>query len=348
MAQNKTADSATEAPGAVIRAMIEGLRIAQILYVAAQLGLADYLKDGPRGCDELAHATDSHGPTLRRILRALASIGILAQDDQQRFSLTPIGELLRSDTADSLRDLVLNALAEERYRAWGGVMHTVKTGETAFDHVFGVGVWQYRAAHAEFGALFDKSIATFTAHVQAALEAYPFGNFKTIVDVAGGNGSLMTAILQAHPSVRGAIVDLPRVAEQTRRRIAAAGLTDRCDVIGGDAFQDLPAGADGYILSTVIHDWDDQHSIALLRSCRRAMTPNSWLVLIERLLPKRSDSSLLARPVVMSDLNMMVMTGGHERTVTEYEALLQAAGFALTKVTPTDSIMSVIEAKPLS
>ncbi len=348
MAQNKTTDGATEAPGAVIRAMIEGLRIAQILYVAARLGLADYLKDGPQGCDDLAYATDSHGPTLRRVLRALASIGILAQDDQQRFSLTPIGELLRSDTADSLRDLVLNALAEERCRAWGGVMHTVKTGETAFDHVFGVGVWQYRAAHAEFGALFDKSIATFTAHVQAALEAYPFGNFKTIVDVGGGNGSLMTAILQAHSSVRGVIVDLPRVAEQTRRRIAAAGLSDRCEVIGGDAFQGLPAGADGYILSTVIHDWDDQRSIALLQSCRRAMTPNSRLVLIERVLPERLDNSSASRPVVMSDLNMMVMTGGHERTATEYGALLQAAGFALTKVTPTDSIMSVIEAKPLS
>jgi hypothetical protein len=285
---------------------------------------------------------------LRRVLRALASVGILAHDDQQRFSLTPMGELLRSDTPNSLRDLVLNALAEERYRAWGGVMHTVKTGETAFDHVFGVGVWQYRAAHAEFGALFDKSIATFTAHVQAVIEAYPFGKFKTIVDVGGGNGSLMTAILHAHPSVRGVIVDLPRVAEQTKRRIAATGLSERCDVIGGDVFQELPTGADGYILSTVIHDWDDQYSIALLRSCRHAMTPSSRLVLIERVLLEGLDNSPASRPVVMSDLNMMVMTGGHERTVTEYEALLQAAGFALTKVTPTDSIMSVIEAKPLS
>ena len=348
MAQNKTTDSATETPGAAIRSMIEGLRIAQILYVAARLGLADHLKDGPRGCDELAHATDSHGPTLRRVLRALASVGILAQDDQQRFSLTPMGELLRSDTSDSLRDLVLNALAEERYRAWGGVMHTVKTGETAFDHVFGVGVWQYRAGHTEFGALFDKSIATFTAHVQAVIRAYPFSNFKTIVDVGGGNGSLTMAILQAHPAVRGVIVDLPRVAEQTRGRIAAAGLSDRCDVIGGDAFQELPAGADGYLLSTVIHDWDDDHAIALLQSCRRAITLNSRLVLIERVVPERLDDSPLSRPVVMSDLNMMVMTGGHERTVTEYELLFQAAGLALTKVTPTDSIMSVIEAKLFS
>jgi hypothetical protein len=263
-------------------------------------------------------------------------------------SLTPIGDLLRSDTADSLRDLVLNALAEERYRAWGGVMHTVKTGETAFDHVFGVGVWQYRAAHAEFGALFDKSIATFTAHIQAALASYLFGNFQTIVDVGGGNGSLMTALLRAHPSVRGVIVDLPRVAEQTKRRIAATGLSDRCEVIGGDAFQELPAGADGYILSTVIHDWDDEHSIALLQSCRRAMTPSSRLVLIERVLPVRLDNSPASRPVVMSDLNMMVMTGGHERTVTEYEALFRAAGFALTKVTPTGSVMSVIEGEPVS
>jgi len=347
MAQNKATYSASEA-GAAIRTMIEGLRVAQILYVAARLGLADCLKDGPKECDDLAHATDSHGPTLRRVMRALASVGILAQDDQQRFALTPLGELLRSDTADSLRDLVLNALAEERYRAWGGVMHTVKTGETAFDHVFGVGVWQYRAEHAEFGALFDKSIVTFTAHSQAALAAYPFGSFNTIVDVGGGSGSLMTAILQTHPSVRGVIVDLPRVAEQTRRRIAEAGLSERCDVIGSDAFAELPAGADGYVLSTVIHDWDDKHSIELLLSCRRTMTPGSRLVLIERVLPEHLDSSPASRPVVMSDLNMMIMTGGHERTVTEFYALFQAAGFALTQVTPTDSIMSVIEAKPLS
>jgi hypothetical protein len=346
MDQPKPTDSAGDSSTAAIRAMIEGFRISRILYVAARLGLADCLKDEPMGCDELAQATGAHAPTLYRIMRALASVGIFAEDDQKRFALTPLSATLRRDTPGSLRNLVMNALAEERYQAWGGIMHTVRTGETAFDHVFGMGVWQYRAEHADFGAVFDQFMSNFTARFQAAIARYPFANFKKIVDVGGNDGTLMIAILQAHSSVRGVVVDLPRVTERAKRRIADAGFAERCEVIGSDAFQEVPAGADAYILSSVIHDWDDEHSIALLKSCRRAMTPNSRLLLIERTLPEGSDSSPAFRPVVMSDLNMMVMTGGRERTAAEYRALFEAAGLTLTNVTPTESIMSVIEGEP--
>ena len=347
MKQTRQADSSVESSAAVLRAMIEGLRISRILYVATRLGLADCLKDAAMASDELAQATGTHARTLHRILRALTSLGIVVEDNQKRFQLTSLGALLRRDTPGSLRDLVLNNLAEERYQAWGGVMHTVKTGKTAFDHVFGMGVWQYRADHADFGALFDQSLSTFTARFHAAIKSYSFADFKKIVDVGGNDGSLLIAILQAHSSLRGVVLDLPRIIERAKRRIADAGLADRCQTIGGDAFHEVPAGADGYILSSMIHDWDDEHAIELLKSCRRAMTLDSRLLLIERIMPEYLDDSAALRPIVMSDLNMMVMTGGLERTVTEYQALCETAGLKLTKVIPTESIFCVIEARPV-
>jgi ubiquinone/menaquinone biosynthesis C-methylase UbiE len=207
-------------------------------------------------------------------------------------------------------------------------------------------VWQYRAVHPDSAAIFDRSMSRVTERWNAdVMASYPFSNFAKIVDIGGGDGSLMISILQVCPRMRGVVVDLPRVAARAKARIAAAGMADRCEFISGDAFQNVPTGGDAYILSRVIHNWNDQRSVALLGSCSQAMSPNAKLLLIERHLPARVVQSARSRTVAVSDLGMMVMTGGCERTETQYRALLAAAGFTLTKITPTESGICVMEGR---
>ena len=327
-----------------MRHMIDGFCISRSIYVVAELGVADLLKHGPSAIEILARATGSHGPSLYRVMRALVSVGIFVEDDQKRFGLTPLGATLRSGVPGSMRDLVVNSLGEEPYRAWGDIMHTVQTGETAFDHAFGMGVWQYRAEHPDHGAVFDQSRSSVTETWNAAVTAnYAFSNFKKVIDIGGGDGSLMISILQANPMLKGVVVDLPRVAERANVRIADAGLAHRCEFISSDAFQGLPNGGDVYILSRVIHNWNNERSVELLRSCYYAMTPNAKILLIERYLQERVDQSTASRTAVISDVGMLVMTGGCERTESEYRTLLACAGLSFTKVIVDDSGLWMIE-----
>jgi hypothetical protein len=236
-------------------------------------------------------------------------------------------------------------LGDDHYQAWGKVMHSVQTGEIAFDQVFGMGVWQHRAQHPAHAQLFDAAMANFIGVVNAAvLASYPFATIEKIVDVGGGDGSLLVALLQAHPRMQGVLFDLPHVAEKATQRITAAGLAGRCEIIAGDGFASVPSGGDAYVLSRVIHDWDDEHSVAILKNCHRAMTDQSRLLLIERVLPSRVEPSSAAQALVLSDLNMMVMNGGRERMEAEYRTLCTAAGLRLVQILPTQSPMSVIEA----
>lgn len=328
-----------------MRHMIDGFCISRSIYVAAELCLADLLKDGPVAIEFLTGVTGSQGPSLYRLMRALVSVGIFVEDEQKRFGLTPLGATLRTGVPGSMRDLVVNSLGKEAYRAWGHIMHTVQTGETAFDHAFGMGVWQYRSEHPDHGAVFDQSRSSVTEMWNAGVTAnYTFSNFKKVIDIGGGDGSLMISILRANPLVKGIVVDLPRVAERANARIAVAGLAGRCEFISRDAFQSLPNGGDAYILSRVIHNWNNERSVELLRSCYDAMTPKAKILLIERYVPERLDQSAASRTAVLSDLGMLVMTGGCERTESEYRKLLACAGFSFTKVIVTDSGLSVIEA----
>jgi len=327
-----------------MRHMIDGFCISRSIYVAAELGVADLLKDGPAAIEVLARATGSHGPSLYRVMRALVSVGIFVEDDQKCFGLTPLAAMLRTGVPGSMRDLVVNSLGEEPYRAWGDILHTVQTGKTAFDHVFGMGVWQYRAEHPDHGAVFDQSRSSVTEIWNAAVTAnYEFSHFKKVIDIGGGDGGLMISILRANPLVKGVVVDLPRVAERANTRIADAGLADRCEFISSDAFQSLPNGGDAYILSRVIHNWNNERSVELLRSCYYAMRPNAKILLIERYLPERVDQSTASRTAVLSDMGMLIMTGGRERTESEYCTLLACAGLSFTKVIVADAGLWVIE-----
>ena len=226
-------------------------------------------------------------------------------------------------------------------------MHSVRTGEIAFDHVFGTGVWQYRAQHPEDAKVFDEAMANTAKIANAAVLAeYSFSGFEKIVDVGGGDGSFLIDILKPNSQMTGVLIDLPHVAEKAKQRIAEAGLSARCQVVGGDICTSVPHGGDAYLLSRVINSFDDAHGVAILKACRQAMSKTSKLLLVQRVLPDRTEKSRVAQAVSLIDLQMMVTTGGRERTVAEHRALLAAAGFRLTKIVPTQSEMSVVECAP--
>jgi methylase of polypeptide subunit release factors len=331
-------------PSVAMLQMVRGFWVSRAIYVAANLGLADLLKDEPKRSEDLAQATATHAPSLYRLMRALASVGIFAQDEQGRFALTPVGATLRTDVPGSLRAWVLLHLGEEYYRAGGDVMHTLRTGGIAFDHLFGMGVWEYRAQHPEAAKIFDEAMANLVGMYNAAvLASYPFSTIDRVVDVGGGDGSLMVALLQANPRMKGMLFDLPHVAEKATRRIGNAGLAGRCEILAGDAFASVPGGGDAYILSRMINGFDDARAVALLKNCHQAMTEKGKLLVVQRVLPDRVQHSIAVQALVLSDFNMMVMIGGRERTEGECRALLEEAGFRVTKVIPTQSEMTIIE-----
>ena len=348
MAERDQTASADVPPSVAMLRMILSFRVSRSIYVAAKLGIADLLKDGPKSSEELAPLTDTHAPSLYRVMRALASVGVFGQDEQGRFTLTPIGATLQSDDPGSLRAWAILVLGEEDYQAWDDLMYTVRTGETAFDHVFGMGIFQYEAQHPEHAKIFDEAMANLIGvYNSAVLASYSFSSIEKLVDVGGGDGSLIIAILQTEPKMKGMLFDLPHVTEKAKQKITEAGLSGRCDIVAGDALVSVPNGGDAYILSRVVNSFDNERALAVLQNCRRAITQKSKLLLVERVLPDRVEHSFAAQGPVMSDLNMMVISGGRERTATEHRALLEAAGFTLTKVVPTQSEVSVIEAEPV-
>ena len=328
--------------------LIRGAWLSRALWVAATLGIADLLEAGPRDAVRLAKETGTHAPSLSRLLRALCTVGVFMQDGDGRFALTPMGATLRSGVRDSVRAWATMTLDGEHARAWDQLMHSVRTGETAFEHVFGQDVWSYRAQHPAHGRAFDEAMrnlaAPFAGHL---LAAYSFATSRRIVDVGGGDGTLVEAIVTATPGVRAVLLELPHVASKAEPRFRGAGLEHRAEVVAGNVFEAVPAGADAYILSRVLHDWSDEPAVRILKSCRQAMPSGSRLVVLERLLPERLDCSLASEAVALSDLMMMVMNGGRERTEAEYRALFEAAGLRHSRTVATAGEYSVIEAVPV-
>lgn len=320
--------------------MIQGFWVSRALYVAAKLGIPDLLKDEPKSSADLAQATGTHRPSLYRVLRALDSVGVFAEDDRGRFALTPLGATLRTDVPGSLRYFAIEELGENHYPAWEKVLHSVETGAIAFNQVYGASKWQYMAEHPDEAKIFDAAMSSFSSVVAAAVvAAYDFSSSATVVDIGGGDGTLLTAILKGKPQLRGVLADLPHVAEGARPRFKTEGLADRCEIAAGSFFESVPAG-DTYVLKWIIHDWDDQQSAAILKNCRSAMATNGRVLLVEAVIQPGMATSFSK----YMDLNMLVMTGGRERTEAEYRALLDSAGLRLTRIIPTRTEMSVIEA----
>jgi hypothetical protein len=333
-------------PVALFR-MVTAYYVSRAIWVAASLGIADHLAAGIRDAEGLARATETHAPSLRRVLRLLASVGVLDEGEDGGFSLTPLGQCLRSGVPGSMRAAVL-LFGGRTQDAWTELLHSVRTGEPAFARVFGTDAFAYMTEHPDVAALFDEAMADWTTQVAVATAAaYDFSRFQAIVDVGGGNGTLLAGILGATPGARGIVFDLPHVAARTQARLDALGLSDRCRALGGDFFQEVPRGGDAYLLKHVLHDWNDERALTILRACRSAMDAEGILLVIEGIYPPRIDWSIASQGAAANDVNMLVCTGGRQRSEPEFRALYEAAGFTLTRLVPTPPLSTrVIEGVP--
>jgi hypothetical protein len=319
--------------------MIVGSWVSRAIYVAAKLQIADLLAAGPQSAEELAEAAGVAPRPMYRLLRALVGVGVFAQDAGDRFRMNPLAELLREGGPESLRALAV-MIGEEQDRCWDDLMETVRTGETAFDRLYGRLVFDYLGEHPEQAKIFDAAMTGFSGRaMRAMLDAYDLSGVVTLADVGGGLGTNLTAALGRYPAMRGLLFDRPHVVERARPRLEAAGVADRCAVEGGDFFKAVPRGADAYLLGHILHDWDDAKAGLILDNLRRAMPAGTKLLLVEYVLPEGDGGSFGK----LLDLHMMVAIGGLERTVAEYRLLFAAHGFRLSRVVPTAGDVSVVE-----
>jgi hypothetical protein len=327
---------------ATLLRLVNGYYVSQAIHVAASLGIADLLADGTRTSDDLAHEADADPETLYRLLRALASVGVLHEGDGRLFSLTPVGELLRSDVPGSLHGWAAYAGRPYFWAAWAELLHSVRTGENAFQHVHGQDIWSYRADRPDESALFDAAMKALTGASNAALiDAFDFSRFGTLVDVGGGNGALLASVLASNPALQGVLFDQAHVVAGADQVLEAAGVADRCRIESGSFFESVPEGGDAYLLKSIVHDWEDEESSAILRVVRAAMPEGATLLVVERDLGAPNEDA----PTKFSDLNMLVGPGGRERTQDEYASLFESTGFRLVGATPTAGTHTVFEGK---
>jgi hypothetical protein len=329
-------------PAVALRHLSTGFWVSQAVAVVANLGIADCLRDGPKTSDELAQATGTHAGALYRLLRAVASVGVFAEDAEGRFALTPIAALLRRDHPRSWRAAAIMSGEAWAWRAWEALAYSVRTGKPAFEHVFGMEFDAYLAQHPDAADTFQDfmSVAT-TEEAMAVAPVYDFSGCRTVVDVGGGRGALLAAILQANPHMRGILFDAPHVVAEADGFLRAQGVAERCQVVGGDFFESVPHGGDVYLLKWILVSWDDDRSVAILRNCRRALPAHGRVLVVERLIPP-GNAPFFGK---LADLNLLVMYQGRHRTEAEYRALFAQAGLTLSRVIPTHSPteFSVIE-----
>ncbi|MFC5290104.1 methyltransferase [Actinokineospora guangxiensis] len=320
-------------PGTALMPMLFGLATSQVVHVAAKLRLPDLVAAGTSDAARLAEETGTDPAALRRLLRALACLGVLVEDAPGDFAPGPLCDALRSDVPDSLHGMALVVNGPEAWRSWGRLEYSVRTGLPAWDKVVGTSHFDHLAQHPDEAAVFNAAMEQFTLAVAPQIVgAFDFSRSASVVDVGGGNGTLLAQVLASAPGVRGVLVDLGAAVVDAPRVFDAAGVADRAEVCVGDFFEHLPEGGSVYLLKSVLHDWDDEHAVRLLSSCRAAMAGDGAIVVVEPVLPDTAGPA--AAGMVMSDLNMLVNTGGQERTEAEYDALFTAAGLRLRERTP--------------
>ena len=321
---------------AVVTEIMLGSLASQALYVGAKLGIADQLANGPKPVEELAKATETDAPSLYRVLRALASLGVFAEHENQVFAMTPVAEPLRSDVPNSLRDVVIFMGEDWHFEVWGKLLYSVRTGKSGWAQMHGDDVFGYFARNKEASEIFNRAMSSFTGlAAKAVVEAYDFSGIETLVDIAGGHGRLLTEVLEAYPSIRGVLFDLPHVLEGARQTVPSS-----VEFVSGDFFVSVPGGADAYVMKHIIHDWDDERSLTILKNIRNVMNPNGRVLLVEAVIADGNNQDFGK----LLDLEMMVSPGGKERTAAEYEDLFARAGLRMTRIVPTKSPYSVIEA----
>lgn len=319
--------------------MITGAWISQIVYVVAKLDLADRIAESPRTSDQLARETGTHPQSMSRLLRASSSLGVFRIDETGKYQLTPLAESLRGDVPGSQKALAI-MMGEEHYRCWGELLYSVRTGKKAFDHLYGQPIFEYLGQHPEQARIFDAAMTSVHGRESGPMaKAYNFSQFETLADIGGGNGSLLIEILREHPGVNGILYDLPGVIERTRANIERAGMSERIELIPGNFFESIPAGADAYLMRHIIHDWSDEQCGTILGNVHQVLGPAGKLLIAESVIPD-GDEPFFGK---LLDLTMLLIPGGQERTEVEYRHLLQSNGFELTQVIPTASEVSFIE-----
>jgi hypothetical protein len=317
--------------------LISGFWVARSIYFAAKLGLADLLDDHPKTIAELARQAECEPRSLYRLMRALASVGIFTETSDQCFALTPLAATLQSGVPGSFRYSVMSQLGYDHSLGWSNGLHSLKTGEVGFDAAAGMSIWDHYAQHPEDADPFYRTMSDFgVVTAQAIVASYDFSQFNTVIDVGGAHGSLLSGILQAYPTVKGILFDRPEVIEKVQADRVPSGIT----TASGNFFESVPVGGDAYLMRWIIHDWNDEQCLTILKNCHQAMPQTGKLLLFESPIPSGNQPS----PAKFMDLIMLCMTGGQERTEAEYRDLLRSAGFELTRVIPTPSMLSIIEA----
>ena len=321
-----------------------GFWVSRILYAAAKLSLADHLAEGPKSAVELAGQIHTHAPSLHRLMRTLAGLGVLTEDASHHFALTPLGAALKTGAPGSARATILALAGDLWYQGWQPILYCLETGKTGMQKAFGISQFEYFSQHPEEASYFNEAMIGWHGEEPAAIAAaYDFSGFDTVVDVGGGTGNLITAVLLRYARVRGVLAELPHVLGEAQTLVESRGLKERCRLEPIDFFKSVPAGGDAYLLSHVIHDWTDEECTVILGNCRVAMRPSGRLLIVETVMPPGDTPD----PIKLLDIAMLVMPGGQERTEEEYSALLSPAGFRLARIVPTRSPISVIEGVPI-
>ena len=328
-------------PHLQMRNLLMGFVVSRALQVAAELGLADALKNGPKDRDALAREVGADADTMDRLMRTLASFDVFDRLPDGRFANTPRSDFLRSDSPGSMRALACMFGDPPLWQAWVGLEHSVRSGEPAFAHIHGSPVFDYLAEHPDSARRFDEGMVAASRLMNAAIvEAYQWNRFGTLVDVAGGAGSTLAAILGANPDIEGVLFDMPHVIHRGRDYLAQQGVAGRCRTEAGSFFDAIPSGADAYFLKHIIHDWGDEDCLRILRNCKAAMPDHAKLLVCEKVVPPGNEPSVTK----IMDLVMLVLTdGGRERTELEFRELFARAGLRLARVLPTKVDNSILE-----
>lgn len=325
--------------------LIIGYWVSQMVFVAAKLGLADHLKDGPKSAADLARTTRMNPAMLHRLLRALASVGVFAERADGRFELTPLAATLESNAPGSMRAFALMMVERYNWDSWTELAYSIETGAVGLEKALGMKVFEYLDRNPEHARVFGESMSNLSAVENPAIvAAYDFSRFRKIIDVGGGHGSLLSAILTANPKLSGVLYDNPRVVENARKAPhMTKDVASRLEIVGGDFFEKVPDGADAHVMKYIMHDWNEERATRILSNCRKAIAKNGALLIVDTVIPPGNDphwGKLL-------DLNMMVLTGGLERTEKQFGELLAKSGFELVRVVPTACPLSIVEAKPV-
>jgi hypothetical protein len=323
--------------------MCAGGWVAAAVHAAAKIGLADHLANGARSAVDVAPLTGTHAPTLHRFMRTLSGFGILTEQADQRFALTPLGEALKTGAPGSARSTLIAFGGPAFWRTWEEIFYSLETGKPAFDKLWGMPFFDYLAQNPEAASHFSEAMVGFHgSEPPTVAEAYDFSQTPTVVDVGGATGNMLAAVLSRHPSVRGVLFDLPHVVRDAPALLKSRGVDDRVTIETGSFFERVPAGGDAYLLSHIIHDWSEDLCLQILGNCRRAMGPDGRLLIVETVLPEGD----VPHQGKLQDLVMLVFPGGQERSEAEYATLLAKADFRLRRVVPTASVVSIVEAVP--